>query len=118
MDKRFTLIINPIYGTIKMALKRLPEFQLWIAEQDLKSIRHIESRLRRIREHGYFGDSRDLGGELFELKWKNGRRVYFSVDKYPDGTIIILILGGNKNGQSKDIQKARKILSDTEKQTL
>jgi putative addiction module killer protein len=44
---------------------------------------------------------------LFEIKFNNGNRVYYT-EKVVDGKAIILILGGNKNGQDKDIKRAQK----------
>ncbi len=41
------------------------------------------------------------------MHWKNGRRIYFSYIAELD---IVLLLGGNKNGQDKDIKKAKNIL--------
>lgn len=62
-----------------MRLKRLPEFEKWLTQETAKSQLQIEGRLKRIRDDGHFGESRDLGDGLAELKWKNGRRVYFSM---------------------------------------
>ncbi|NGX61581.1 MAG: hypothetical protein K940chlam9_01068 [Chlamydiae bacterium] len=45
--------------------------------------------------------------EVWELRWKNGRRIYFSF--IPEKKILLL-LGGNKNGQDKDIRKAKSLL--------
>jgi putative addiction module killer protein len=44
------------------------------------------------------------------LKWGNGRRIYFTLVKDENDNIIILLLGGNKNSQDKDIQRAKSIL--------
>jgi len=71
----------------------------------------IEDRLSRIRDYGHFGTAKNLGDGIAELKWANGRRVYFATSFDTDGQLVIIILGGNKNGQSKDIAKAKKILS-------
>jgi putative component of toxin-antitoxin plasmid stabilization module len=30
---------------------------------------------------GYFGDHGDVGGDVWELRWKNGRQLYFA---YPE----------------------------------
>lgn len=98
-----------------MRLRRLPEFAIWLEDQTPKEQLQIEERLKRIRDHAYFGDSRDLGNGLAELKWKNGRRVYFSMTRDAEGQIVILILGGNKNGQSKDIRAARRLLAEYQK---
>jgi putative addiction module killer protein len=63
-----------------------------------------------IEEHGHFGNVKDLGDFLSELKWSNGRRVYYSIVEDDSGDLTLLVLGGNKNGQDSDIKKARKIL--------
>jgi putative addiction module killer protein len=52
-----------------------------------------------------------IQGTLFpqlesELRWKNGRRVYYA--EIPERNILLL-LGGNKNGQDKDIHQAKKL---------
>ena len=57
---------------------------------------------------GYFGVSRSLGDGLFELKWKNGMRVYYSRKKIKDIDTIVL-WGGFKKTQKPDIAKARKL---------
>ena len=94
-----------------MNLIRLPEFTTWLAGERPKDCAQVEARLLKITEESYFGDAKDLGEGLAELRWKNGRRVYFSKGKDEHGQTVILILGGNKNGQSKDITRSRKILS-------
>ncbi len=53
-----------------------------------------------------FGDYKDLKCGIWELKWINGRRIYFT---FIGETKILLLFGGNKNGQSKDISYAKKI---------
>lgn len=56
----------------------------------------------------YFGTTKDLEGDLYELKWVSGRRIYYA---YLEEENILLLLEGNKNGQNKAITRARKILS-------
>lgn len=85
------------------------EYDDWLETQPLKSQLQILDRLSHIREDGYFGDHKDVEDNVWELRWKNGRRVYYA---YIPKKKIILLLGGNKNGQSKDIKKAKKILCD------
>ncbi len=64
-------------------------------------------RLARIREDGHFGTKKDFDSGVSELKWISGRRVYYAI--IPVRNVIVLI-GGNKNGQNKDIKQAEKIL--------
>ncbi len=42
------------------------------------------------------------------LRWKNGRRVYYSL--IVRDALTLVLVGGFKNAQEKDIKKARKIL--------
>ncbi|MFG1485286.1 type II toxin-antitoxin system RelE/ParE family toxin [Halobacteriovorax sp. RZ-2] len=89
---------------------RTEEFEKWFSEQTPKEKGQINSRIARIREHGYFGVAKNLSKDLAELKWKNGRRVYFTIAYDENWGLIILLLGGNKNSQSKDINIAKSIL--------
>lgn len=90
------------------ALKTI-EFDDWLATESLKSQVQIEKRISNIELYGHFGTISDVGDDVWELKWKNGRRVYYAY--LPDPNILIL-LGGNKNAQSYDITKAQKILKE------
>lgn len=72
-------------------------------EQETKNI--IYDRLEIIKK-GYFGDYKNLGEGLFELRihFSCGYRIYFGLD----GTeLVILVHGGNKGDQKRDIKKAK-----------
>ena len=83
------------------------EFVKWLENQTDKTQLMIKSRLERLRIGEHWGSVNRFDG-LIELKWKSGVRIY--VYRSEIGTLIVL-LGGNKNGQSKDIGKAKNILS-------
>jgi len=87
---------------------RVPEFRDWFEEQTEKARVQIDDRLSKMQDEGYFGDHKSVSEEhdIWELKWKNGRRIYFA--HIPENNILIL-LGGNKNGQDKDIRKAKSL---------
>jgi putative addiction module killer protein len=93
-----------------MNIRTMPEFDEWLSCQDRHSRGQIDDRLDRIREHNHFGDRKYLGAGLLELRWRNGRRVYYAVAADKDGNIAIMLLGGGKNGQTRDIARAREIL--------
>ena len=91
-------------GVIK--IRKTPEFESWLCDLRSKEQAQIESRLLRIQEFGHLGDFKPLRGchvPLFELRWANGWRVYFYREEQK---IILLLLGGLKNDQKKDIKKA------------
>ena len=92
---------------MELRIERTPEFMDWFETLMLKDQLQIDSRIQRIRDHGHFGDAKNLGDGLAELRWKSGRRVYFTKTGY---LVILILNGGLKNAQKKDIQKARILL--------
>lgn len=90
----------------KYTIHKADAYQEWFDEQQGRDQAQILDRLSSIEEDGYFGTHKFLEDEIWELKWLNGRRIYYVYIKKLD---IVLLLGGNKNGQSKDITKAKKI---------
>lgn len=68
----------------------------------------ILGRLDRIIEYGSFGDYRALGNEVFELRIHRGPgyRIYFGLEQ---DKIVLLILGGSKSSQDRDIAKAKRL---------
>lgn len=66
----------------------------------------IEARLKRIANENHWGFINKFD-ELIELKWLCGMRIYTAKI---NSLLVIILLGGNKNGQNKDIKKAKKLL--------
>ena len=62
---------------------------------------------------GNFGDHKSVGSGVMELRIPKGPglRVYYGLDGYGlDGSkIVVLIGGGNKSTQNKDIRNAQKL---------
>lgn len=74
-----------------------------------KSLRLVvDKRLSKV-ERGLYGKIRRLSEELYELKFDNGLRIYYTEI---DNTIVLLFTGGNKSKQSKDIEIATKYLNE------
>lgn len=92
----------------KYTVYETQEYRDWLNRESLKSKRQVLSRVLKIEEEGYFGHHKYLeNAAIWELKFNDGRRVYYTL--IPD-TKVILLLGGNKNGQDKDIKNAANIL--------
>lgn len=88
---------------------RTTEFVEWFDQQTEKSKVQIDDRLSRIQDDKYFGLHRFVGNkdlEVWELKWKNGRRVYYAY--LPESSVLVL-LGGQKNAQKRDIDQAKRL---------
>jgi putative addiction module killer protein len=82
------------------------EFENWFMCQNNVIKDLISARLLKIAIYGHFGTIHCFD-DMIELKWKSGLRVYTA----RLGKKIIVVLGaGNKNGQNKDIQKAKNLL--------
>lgn len=82
----------------------------WLQTLTLKEQAQINARISRIELNGHFGIAKRLNENLAELKWRNGRRIYFAVINSELKEIIILLLGGNKNSQGSDIKRANKLI--------
>lgn len=79
---------------------------------DKQAQKRIAQRLVRI-EAGLFGDAKSVGGGVSELRinYGPGFRVYFT---RRGNTLVILICGGDKSSQSRDIAKAKKMAKELE----
>jgi len=87
----------------------MTQYDEWYETQTGKSKFQIEKRLDKIKTYGHFGHIRDdIGDGLAELKFNDGRRIYYTI--IPENNVILL-LGGNKNGQDSDIRKAKSIIA-------
>ena len=77
---------------------------------DLQARARIRARIDRL-ESGNPGRYEDLRGGLRELKidWGPGYRVYWA---QTGRTIVLLLCGGDKRNQTKDIETARRYLAD------
>lgn len=88
------------------------DFTDWYEGETAKVRSQIESRLLKIELDGHFGNHKKLSKHLYELKFNNGNRIYYTIKDD-----MFLILGGNKNGQSKDIKKADKAANKIHEET-
>lgn len=86
-------------------------FNDWLeALRDRKARAIIRTRINRIRL-GNLGDCKSVGEGVSELRLKFGAgyRIYFG--QFGD-TIIILLSGGDKSSQNKDIKQAKTYWQD------
>ena len=81
--------------------------------RDLQARARIESRLDRVRL-GNLGDYVSVGGGVFELRLfcGPGYRVYYSMES---NDALLLLLGGTKGTQKRDVRIAKAHLADYRK---
>lgn len=90
-------------------IEKTTEFDKWFRKlKDLKAKAKILFRIQKIENDEHFGDAKPLSDGIRELRvnFGKGYRVYF---KEKDGKVIILLIGGDKSTQRKDINKAKAI---------
>lgn len=89
------------------------EFQDWLdGLKDIKAQLRIVARLR-LAEAGNLGDWRVVGGEISEMRvaFGPGYRLYFTKRQ---NILIVMLAGGDKSTQARDIKRAQKILRQLE----
>lgn len=87
---------------------RSSHFISWLEKQDKRIQEKVVFRLERIVVEGHFGFTNYFDG-IIELKWKSGLRIYLTRLK---AGVVVVLLGGTKNGQNKDIKRAKKLLKE------
>ncbi len=86
-------------------------FKNWLNSiRDKSIIARINARLSRI-EFGNFGDSKSVGSGVMELRlaFGSGYRIYFAFD---GEQLVVLLTGGDKSSQDKDIKLAHQYWTD------
>lgn len=96
-------------------IEKTVEFDKWLRKlKNLRAKAKILFRIQKIENDEHFGDCEPVGNGIRELKidYAKGYRIYF---KESDGKIIIILSGGDKSTQQKDIEKAKEILKRIKK---
>jgi putative addiction module killer protein len=94
-------------------LRQTQEFQDWLdGLKDLRARIRIVARLR-IAEAGNLGDWKSVGGDVSEMRVDvgPGYRLYFT---RRGSLLIVMLAGGDKSTQSRDIKRAQRILGQLE----
>ena len=92
-------------------VRQTETFAKWLIKlRDLRARARIQARIDRL-ELGSAGDARPVGEGVSEMRidYGPGYRVYF-IQKGSE--LIILLAGGDKCSQSRDITKAKEIANE------
>jgi putative addiction module killer protein len=88
-------------------------FDEWLRDlRDQNAVARVLARIGRVR-HGNMGDCKPAGEGVSELRvdYGPGYRVYFG---QKGSTLVILLCGGDKRTQQRDIRLAQKYWGDYE----
>jgi putative addiction module killer protein len=86
-------------------------YEEWLAKlRDARTRGIIRARINRVRL-GNFGDCLSVGDGVFEFQidYGPGYRVYFGQE---GSDLVILLCGGDKSSQHRDIDKAKEYWAD------
>lgn len=99
-------VLNVWYNMDRYRLEQTEEYERWRLSQPIKARLQIAKRLLLIQQEGHFGDHKSVDNGVYELRWESGRRIYYAIIPPMN---LLLLLGGNKNAQNKDIQQAQRL---------
>lgn len=94
-------------------VERTSEYEAWYRSiRDRVVQGRITMRIERV-QLGNFGDAKSLGDGVHELRLKfgPGYRIYFMQRRE---RIILLLCGGDKGGQARDIARAKRMAWELE----
>ena len=89
-------------------LRQMPVFKKWfLGLKDRQAKEAVAKRLVRV-EAGLLGDTKPVGEGVSEFRIQHGPgyRLYYA---RRGKTIILLLCGGDKGSQERDIRRARKL---------
>ena len=98
---------------MKYKLRSTKQYDKWFSKLKESTVKtRILARLDRI-ENGNFGDFKQISPSLFELRFffGAGLRIYYTIH---NSKVVLLLTGGNKASQEKDIEKAAELLKELE----
>ena len=89
-----------------LEIRKTEEFKSWLDSlNDLMGRAKIQARIKRLAE-GNPGNIKSVGNKVFEMKidFGPGYRIYYMKH---ENVMYLLLIGGNKRTQVKDIQIAK-----------
>ena len=105
---------NVFYEGQKFRVSQTAEFAKFLPSlRDRRAVAKITDRLLRMAD-GNFGDVKDAGKGVSEMRidYGPGYRVYFS---QRGNELVVLLCGGDKRTQNRDIAFAKRLKADLER---
>ena len=110
-DPSLSQLYDVAYNAIMFTILRSATFDRWLSRlRDRQAVNRIVARLLAA-EDGHLGDVRPVGSGVSEMRiqYGPGYRVYFIT---PGAELIILLCGGNKDSQRRDIERAKRMATE------
>ncbi|MEI3315566.1 MAG: type II toxin-antitoxin system RelE/ParE family toxin [Eggerthellaceae bacterium] len=90
------------------------EFAKWLKRlKDTAARARILVRIQRLSLTENFGDVKPVGDGVFEMRidYGSGYRLYYALK---GSELVLLLIGGDKSSQQRDIAKAKKLNQEYE----
>ncbi len=100
-----------VYNIGMVEIVESDTFKRWVRSlRDHSAVTRINARLRNV-SIGNFGDTRPIGDGISEMRihYGPGYRLYFIRE---GSTVIVLLCGGDKDSQQRDIERAKRLAQD------
>jgi len=91
-----------------MEIKKTGDYAAWEATlRDRRALLHVQARVRQM-SLGNFADAKSVGNGVVETRihYGPGYRLYYT---RRGEAIVILLVGGDKSTQKKDIERAKQL---------
>lgn len=92
-----------------ITVRQTNEFAKWLKRlKDAEARARILVRIHRLSLTENFGDAKPVGGGVYEMRIEHGPgyRLYYA---RRDNALVLLLIGGDKSSQQRDITKAKKL---------
>ena len=92
-----------------MRVRKTREYEKWFRRlKDTEVRARVDARIRRITVDSHLGDAKPIGEGVFELRIDTGPgiRLYYALR---GNELLLLLIGGDKTTQQRDIAKAKRI---------
>jgi len=89
-------------------VRQTPEFSKWLRRlKDPNAVARIVARIRRVEMENP-GDVKSIGRGVMEMRidYGPGYRIYYT---HRGATVVVLLCGGDKRAQSRDIKRAQEL---------
>ena len=100
-----------VYNSCVLEIVESATFKRWVRSlRDRRAIARINARLRSV-SLGNLGDVKPVGGGISEMRLHHGPgyRIYFM---RRGQTLVVLLCGGDKGSQQRDIERARRLAQE------
>jgi putative addiction module killer protein len=97
-----------------ITVRATEQFSEWLKGlRDVIAKRQINKRIARIVSTGNYGDFASIGDGVSELRVPSGPgyRVYYTLR---GEEVVILLCGGDKSSQDRDIRRAKEMAAEIE----